>query len=602
MSDVKVIYYGHVFDASGFGQAARSYIHALHAAGVSLSVVDLMNHGRQVRDELVESLLQRPLQPDFHLFHGVPPQWARLAFRVPNAIGMTVWETDTLPTQWHNVLSHVVDVWLPCEFNVQTFQRAIETPVFKLPHAIAARRIRGDRDGIDRLIDGTASDFVFYSVFEWQERKGPHDLLRAYLQAFPDDNGTLLVLKINPEAGAVARAAVDEARRETGSAARVSIVAQRWTDAQIELLHARGSCYVSLHRGEGWCYPLFDAAARGVPVIATAFSGPLDYLREGAARLVPFTLTPVQQRYVYYNPRMQWAQPDIGAASRLLREVYQDPARARQDADSLAASIQRAYSLERVGAMARERLELLIGGRNGRRASAPRTGARPPAVEPVTPPVPVPPQWYDQDYFDNAVKSNWTGGYTWASFSGLFRDTAGYLTELFPDARTFLDAGCAKGFLVRCLREAGKECWGVDHSSWVIEHADPAAKPFLMCTGAEQLAIDRDIDVVVALDLLSHLTESQAEAFLARARTCTRLALLASIVSFDDAREESRYRAARDDRDRSHVTLRTRAWWNDLFARTGWRQDALQRLGAERCQLHPLPQRMRWKVYAYSPR
>ena len=42
---LKVTYYGHVFDASGYGEAARAYIHALHGAGVSLSVVDLLHHG-----------------------------------------------------------------------------------------------------------------------------------------------------------------------------------------------------------------------------------------------------------------------------------------------------------------------------------------------------------------------------------------------------------------------------------------------------------------------------------------------------------------------------------------------------------------------------
>ena len=121
MDNITLTYYGHVFDASGYGQAARSYIHALHGAGVKLSVVDLMNHGRQVHDDLVESLIGRSTNPDFHLFHGIPPQWGRLAFRLPNAIGMTVWETDTMPTQWRNILGHVIDVWLPCRFNVETF-------------------------------------------------------------------------------------------------------------------------------------------------------------------------------------------------------------------------------------------------------------------------------------------------------------------------------------------------------------------------------------------------------------------------------------------------------------------------------------------------
>ena len=132
---IALVYHGHVFDASGYGQAARGYIHSLDRAGVELSVMDLSGHARQVSDPLVESLVGKPMQADFHLFHGIPSIWARDAFRLPNAIGMTVWETDTMPTQWRNTLNHMLEVWLPCDYNVQAFETKISKPVFKLPHA-----------------------------------------------------------------------------------------------------------------------------------------------------------------------------------------------------------------------------------------------------------------------------------------------------------------------------------------------------------------------------------------------------------------------------------------------------------------------------------
>ena len=595
--DLTVTYYGHVFDASGYGQAARAYIHALHAVGVSLSVVDLMNHGRQVRDELVERLLNRPVAADFHVFHGVPPQWARLAVRLPNAVGMTVWETDTLPSQWRSILRHVMDVWLPCEFNVETFRRELGVSVFRLPHPIVDRHIGDERDGIDRLINTSPSDFVFYSIFEWQDRKGPHDLLRAFMTAFAGENGSVLVLKVNPGAAAAATAAVSEARKQTGSSARITIAAQTWSDGLIEKLHARGDCYVSLHRGEGWGYPLFDAASRGKPVIATGFSGPLDYLSQGNAKLVPYSLTSVQQPYVYYSPEMHWAQPDVGTAARLIQEVYADPATARRDAESLAVTIKREYSLERIGSLAKDRLASLLEQRSALQVHVDRGDRR----RPAPPPVPIPGEWYDADYFERGLKSNWRGGYTWSAFSGLFRDTAQFLMDLFPEAGTFLDVGCAKGFLVRCLREAGKECWGIDHSPWAVAQADTSAKPFIIEASAEDAVFDRQVDVLVVLDLLSHLTEEQALEFLRRSRTWTGSAIVASIASFESADEEARFRP-KESRDRTHVTMRTRAWWHERFLAAGWRQDALHRLGAGRCQDHALPRRMQWRMYSYAPR
>src|SRR5581483_10887030 len=432
MDDIALTYYGHVFDASGYGQAARSYIHALHSAGVRLSVVDLMHHGHQVRDELVDSLVGRPITPDFHLFHGIPPQWARLAFRLRNAIGMTVWETDTMPTQWRNILGHVVDVWLPCTFNVDTFQRDIQTPIFRLPHPVVGRRVNGHVVDANRLIGSTPESFVFYSIFEWQERKGPIDLLRAYFTAFPDEGDTLLVLKVNPGAADVAARAVDDMRRDLGSSARVHVRAAGWGEPEIEALHERGNCYVSLHRGEGWGYPLFDAVTRGRPVIATAFAGPLDYLRGDSARLVPYTLAPVRQRYAYYGPQMRWAEPDVAEAVRAMRDVYTDRDAAMARARAHASAVCADYSIERIGAAAKQRLLSLLQQRNPARLRAVRLAKRPDAL---APPVPVPGSWYDEDYFEYGLKSNWVGGYDWTHFAGVFRETATFLTEMFPDAQ-----------------------------------------------------------------------------------------------------------------------------------------------------------------------
>jgi glycosyltransferase involved in cell wall biosynthesis len=596
MNDISLTYYGHVFDASGYGQAARAYIHALHAAGVSLSVVDLMQHGRQVDDELVSSLVGRRVDgPDFHLFHGIPPQWGRQAFRLPNAIGMTVWETDTMPAQWRNILSHVVDVWLPSEFNVNTFRSALRTPVFRLPHPVFARHLNGDTIDPGAVIQVSPSDFVFYSIFEWQDRKGPCEMLRAYFRAFPHDADCVLALKTNPGAAGIGTSTVEQVRQETGSTARVLLVAEGWSEAQIDALHERGDCYVSLHRGEGWGYPLFEAVTRGKPVIATGFSGPLDYLASGVARLVPFTLAPVRQRYVYYAPQMRWAEPDVDEAARLMREVRTDKAPALERAAASAPAIRDAHSIERVGAMARERLVALLRDHNRQRWRIMR------AMEVPPPPVPIAGDWYDEDYFEHGLKSNWNGGYSWTGFAGVFRDTAAFLIEMFPDAMSYLDAGCAKGFLVRTLREAGKDCRGFDHSPWAIANAEPAAGPFVRCVSADDVTFDRAVDVLVALDLFSHLSEEQVRAFLLRAREWTTMAIVAVIPSFDDDEEERRRQGRSDDRDRSHVTLRHRRWWHALFLEAGWRLDPLHRLGAERCQQHPFPRRMGWKVYVYAP-
>jgi glycosyltransferase involved in cell wall biosynthesis/2-polyprenyl-3-methyl-5-hydroxy-6-metoxy-1,4-benzoquinol methylase len=597
MTELSVTYYGHLFDASGYGQAARAYIHALHRAGVRLSAVDLMSHGRQVGDELVESLVDRPLDPDFHVFHGIPPQWAGRAFPLRNAIAVTVWETDTMPPQWRNVLSHVLEVWLPCEFNVSVFRRDLTTPLFKWPHALVPARPNGQAHDDDAFLGTSPGDFVFYSAFEWQDRKGPELTIGSFLRAFPDEGDAVLVLKTNPGAAEVAGRALTSLRSQTGSRARVHLHPAGWSEEDMEALRRRGDCYVSLHRGEGWGYPLFQAASRGTPVIATAYSGPVEYLPPECP-LVPYRLTPVQQPYLYYRPSMRWAEPDGDAAVERMRWIHGHREEARAHGVAVARRIHESYSLEAVGLQGRERLLSLL-----QRTRPPRWREirRRQQAQRLKPCVPIPDSWFDADYFETGLKSNWNDGYSWSAFGGLFRKTADFLLSTFPDVESVLDVGCAKGFLVHALREKGRAAHGIDVSPWAIASAGPEVAAHLTRARAEEFAPERSVDLVVALDLLSQLTEEQALAFLTRIRPWTRGGLLATIASFETDDDLRRHAAQGLGHDLSHVTLQTRAYWHDLFLRAGWRQDPLHRLAQRACQEHSLPREMGWRIFLYSP-
>ena len=306
----------------------------------------------------------------------------------------------------------------------------------------------------------------------------PLGQLTAYMRAFPRDGEQVLVLKVNASAARSANEAVREARRQTGSAARVEIFAEVWSDREIDALHERGDCYLSLHRGEGWCYPLFDAVCRGNAAVATGYSGPLEYLSAEHHELIRYKLAPVTQRYAFYHPRMNWADPDLDHAAERLQWVFSNRALAAERAQLASETLRTRYSSASIGEMAMERL-LQLKKKTIVRKPAPAPLAKPAPRRsvicalrhPPVPPVPIPASWYDADYFEHGVTSNWKNGYQWAQFQGLFRDTASFLVESFPEASSFLDAGCAKGFLVRTLREKKKEAWGFDASGFAIGRA-----------------------------------------------------------------------------------------------------------------------------------
>jgi glycosyltransferase involved in cell wall biosynthesis len=583
-SALSLNYHGEVFHASGYGQAARAYVHALHAAGVQVHVINTGRKPYHVEDQTVAALLGHDPHADFNLFHGIPSFWASRAYREHNVIAMTVWEADRMPQAWRNPLNHAIDIWLPCTFNADLFAHELGKTPFRLPHALLPAEQSATLACGEAHLGIEPKDFVFYSIFEWQDRKNPRGLIEAYLTAFPTESDVLLLIKTSAGVANEAEHLLREVRAETQSLGRVALRCEMFDEAHIQALHARGDAYVSLHRGEGWGYPLFEAASRGKPIVATAYGGPVDYLDSTRHWLVRHKISPVGRPYFLYSESMNWAEPDLSHAREGLQWVCEHRVETRAAAEEAAGELRETFSLERIGQAAKARL-ITLQRASSRRASvlAPQPQrSRAPAA------LPIPGDWYDADYFERGLKSNWARGYAWQSFQGIFRETAGLLHETFPEATSYVDAGCAKGFLVQSLRERGLDARGFDHSTWAIGHAQAGMRPFLELAGADTVTYDGcSVDVLVAMSLLESLTEDQIKRFLPRARAWVRRGCFVTIPAATGGA----------DRDLSHITMHDCQWWYERFLESGWRRDPLQ----QTIEQHPLPKRMKWIAYVFEP-
>jgi glycosyltransferase involved in cell wall biosynthesis len=88
----------------------------------------------------------------------------------------------------------------------------------------------------------------------------------------------------------------------------------------------------------------------GKPVIATAWSGNLDFMGEGAACLVPVELVPAcDDTPVYDGLRARWAEPSVVRAAEWLQRLRAD--RAAREAFGHAG---RRIAMERLGVAAYE--------------------------------------------------------------------------------------------------------------------------------------------------------------------------------------------------------------------------------------------------------
>jgi glycosyltransferase involved in cell wall biosynthesis len=118
-------------------------------------------------------------------------------------------------------------------------------------------------------------------------------------------------------------------------------------------------CYVSLHRAEGFGLTMAEAMAIGKPVIATGYSGNVDFMTADNSYLVDHTLRRVGPECEIYPPDGEWAEPSVEHAAELMRRVYEDRAESARMGARAAADIARALSPEATGAAMRARLQEL---------------------------------------------------------------------------------------------------------------------------------------------------------------------------------------------------------------------------------------------------
>jgi glycosyltransferase involved in cell wall biosynthesis len=81
-----------------------------------------------------------------------------------------------------------------------------------------------------------------------------------------------------------------------------------------------------MHRSEGLGLHCAEAMWLGKPVIATRYSGNVDFMDDTCAAMLDYQLVPVRYGQGIYPPEAVWAEPDTEQASVWMRSLASDPA------------------------------------------------------------------------------------------------------------------------------------------------------------------------------------------------------------------------------------------------------------------------------------
>lgn len=329
LDDAPLVIAGMYRTGSGLGRAAKGCFDALQQDGLSPLAVDLseMFHQAEI-DPAV------PLSPFPHSRKGTlilfanPPEVERALMGLGlrrwhdwHIIGAWVWELPVAPAGWSRQAAMVSEIWAPSRFVAEAFSARYDRPVRTVPHhvplcaPVAPPRTATEPVRIFAIADARSS----------LERKNPMAAIRMFRAAFEKGERAELVVKCRnlslfPAQHADLIAAID-------GDPRIRLLDRTQTPAEQAALLDSADILLSPHRSEGFGLNLAEAMAAGKCVIATGWSGNLDFMPEGSAALLPYTLVPaVDPAGVYVpEPGAVWAEPDFEAGVTALRNLAADP-------------------------------------------------------------------------------------------------------------------------------------------------------------------------------------------------------------------------------------------------------------------------------------
>ena len=272
-----------------------------------------------------------------------------------------VFEESTFEQRDRNQNNQVVRT-IKLEKPIEVLFEGVDTNIYQKLDAIVGSEVNDVLDSIDE-------DFNFLFVGHWlqgalgQDRKDTGMLVKTFLETFknkPKKPG--LILKTSSATYSIMDRdeileKINQIRAHVGNdkeLPNIYLLHGELTDSEINELynHSKVKAHVSFTKGEGYGRPLLEASISQKPVIAPAYSGPIDFLDKDMAVLLPGQLTQIHQSAVVQNmliPESSWFTVDYKKAADVLEDVFKNPKKYVEGAKRQSYRSRTEFSLDKMG-------------------------------------------------------------------------------------------------------------------------------------------------------------------------------------------------------------------------------------------------------------
>jgi len=291
----------------------------------------------------------------------LPNEWDTNIAHINIGITAAV-ETDKCNPKWAAACNKMDKIIVPSQFTKSCLTNSgnITTEIEVIPEAFFECLEEESNEKVLDLDFSTDFNFLIFGQVTghnpYSDRKNTFFMLKWMCEEFKDNPDVGIVIKTNNGRNSTSDRTLtsnmlgkllSEVRK--GPYPKVYMLHGALEQEEIQSVYQNKKikALVSATRGEGYGLPLLEASVCGLPVMATNFSGHLDFLNKGKFISFNYNLSPVHPSRIdgeIFVQGSRWAEVDEKDFKSKLRKFYKSPQKPKEWAKELSSTLKSEYS------------------------------------------------------------------------------------------------------------------------------------------------------------------------------------------------------------------------------------------------------------------
>jgi glycosyltransferase involved in cell wall biosynthesis len=313
-------------------------------------------------DKIMEASTPLQSKPDYSFQVQLPHEWNNTLAKKNFGVSAIV-ETDRCSTKWIESCLKMNHVIVPSEFS----KRCLVNSGLKSKRVtvIPESYIDSCAEIPDELPIEFETDKNFLMLGQmsgdWEtDRKNTAQTIALFCDTFKGRDDIGLIVKTNSGSNSCIDRTISRNKLKSilqqvrkSEFPKVYFLHGYLKDKEVSSLyhHPKVKGLISLTHGEGFGLPLLEAAACGLPVLATNWSAHTEFLNLGSWSKVHGRIEPVPQSKIddiIFVKDANWANPDVASASHALKNFVENNEDLWDDAKALQQKIRNSYSFKKI--------------------------------------------------------------------------------------------------------------------------------------------------------------------------------------------------------------------------------------------------------------